>query len=50
MWEEINLQEFFGEDMRGASHHFEDEWTDNGHHLLNSVLFTLPEIINLFTK
>lgn len=47
-WEEIMLPEHDTEDCRSAGHHFEDEWIDGGHDLLNTQLFTVPEILSLF--
>jgi hypothetical protein len=48
MFEEIFMTEFDGDDARSAGHHWEDKWADNGYHLLNSTLFTVPEIMELF--
>lgn len=47
-WDEVVLPIHDFDDCRPAGDWPMDEWVDGGHHLLNSVLFTVKEILSLF--
>lgn len=47
-YESFVMPEHPFEDCRGCAELEMDQWPSEGNHLLNSVLFTLPEIVSLF--